>query len=87
MGKDRQGWMVGFIRNFCKTEDCEGKEYYKWVLAADYASGKNTVGGGGVGVYYYLTPDITLLTGPTFFNDAGLNGKWKWTVQVNINVF
>lgn len=86
MGKNRQGWMVGFIRNFCKEKDCEGKEFYKWVFAADYASGKNTIGGGGAGMYYYFTPDISLLTGPVFFNDAKINGKWKWTVQLDINL-
>lgn len=86
MGKNRQGWMIAFVRGFCKTKDCEGKEYHKWVLAADYASGKNTIGGGGAGMYYYFTPDISLLTGPVFFNDAKLNGQWKWTVQLDINV-
>lgn len=86
MGKNRQGWMIGFVRGFCKAKDCEGKEYHKWVLAADYASGKNTIGGGGAGLYYYFTPDISLLTGPVFFNDAKFNGQWKWTIQFDVNV-
>lgn len=86
MGKDRQGFMIAFDRGFLPTNDCEGKEYHKIVLAADYASGKNTIGGGGVGIYYYFTPDISLLTGPVWFNDAHLNGSWKWTVQLDINV-
>lgn len=86
MGKNRQGWMIGFVRGFCKEKDCEDKEYHKWVLAADYASGKNTIGGGGAGIYYYFTPDISLLTGPVFFNDAKINGQWKWTVQLDINI-
>jgi len=86
MGKNWQGWMIGFLRNFCKTKDCKDKEYYKWVLAADYASGKNTIGGGGAGLYYYFTPDISLLMGPVFFNDAKINGHWKWTIQLDINL-
>ena len=57
----------------------------KWVLAADYASGNNVIGGGGGGVYYYFTPNISLLTGPVWFNDKGLNGSVKATVQLDIN--
>jgi len=58
----------------------------KWVLAADYSSGKNAFGGGGVGVYYYFTKDISLLTGPVWFNDKGLNGSVKATMQLDINL-
>lgn len=57
----------------------------KWALAADYASGNNVIGGGGVGIYYYFTPDISLLTGPVWFNDSGLNGSVKATLQLDIN--
>lgn len=85
MGKHRQGFMVAYDRAFLPEKDCDGKEYHRLVLAADYASGKNTIGGGGVGLYYYFTPNISLLTGPVFFNDASLNGKWKWTIQLDIN--
>ncbi len=55
------------------------------VLAADYASGKNSIGGGGVGVYYYFTKDISVLTGPVWFNDKGINGSSKLTVQLDVN--
>lgn len=57
----------------------------KWVLAGDYASGENAIGGGGVGAYYYFTKDISLLFGPVWFNDEGLNGEMKWTTQFDIN--
>lgn len=57
----------------------------KWVLAADYASGKNIIGGGGVGIYYYFTPNISLLAGPVWFNDKGINGSAKMTIQLDIN--
>lgn len=57
----------------------------KWVLAADYASGKNVIGGGGFGVYYYFTDNISLLTGPVWFNDKGINGSSKMVLQLDIN--
>lgn len=84
MGKDQQGVMVGYQRLFC-PEKYQGKtEYHKWIFSADYASGKNIIGGGGFAVGYYFTPDISLLTGPVWFNSKKLNGNWKWSVQIDI---
>jgi len=83
--KKNKGFMIGFDRGFFPVKDKEGNEF-KVVLAADYASGKNAIGGGGVGLYYYFTKDISLLTGPVWFNDTAINGKWKWTIQLDINV-
>jgi hypothetical protein len=57
----------------------------KWVLAGDYASGMNAIGGGGVGVYYYFTPNISILCGPVWFNDTSINGDTKLSVQLDIN--
>ncbi len=57
----------------------------KIVLAGDYASGKNAIGGGGVGVYYYFTKDISLLAGPVWFNDSTVNGPTKMTLQLDVN--
>lgn len=85
MGKNRQGFMVSYTKSFCPAKYCGDKDYFKWVLAADYASGKNTIGGGGVGLYYYFTPDISILSGPVFFNSAKLNGRWKWSIQIDIS--
>jgi len=85
IGKNRQGFMVSYQRSFCPAKHCDDKEYFKWVLCADYASGKNTIGGGGVGIYYYFTPDISILTGPVWFNSAKINGNWKWSVQIDIS--
>jgi hypothetical protein len=79
------GFMVAYDRGFMPVKDAAGNEYSKIVLAADYASGKNAIGGGGVGVYYYFTKDISFLTGPVWFNDKGINGAWKWTTQVDFN--
>ena len=84
--KKNTGIMAAFDRGFMPVKDKDGNEYNKIVLAADYASGKNAIGGGGVGLYYYFTKDISLLTGPVWFNDEGLNGKWKWTIQLDVNL-
>ncbi len=84
--KDNKGWMVAFDHGFLPAKDKEGNEYNRIVLAADYASGNNVLGGGGVGIYYYFTKDISLLTGPVWFNEQDVSGKWKWTVQLDINV-
>lgn len=82
--KENDGFMVGYDLGFSPATDDKG-EYNKWVFAADYASGKNAIGGGGVGMYYYFTRNIDLLTGPVWFNDQSLNGNWKWTVQLDVN--
>lgn len=75
--RENTGWMIAMDHQMDKAG--------KWVLAADYASGKNYIGGGGVGVYYYFTKDISLLAGPMWFNDKIINGDMKWTTQMDIN--
>lgn len=89
--KDNTGFMVAFDHGFLPVmaKGKDGKEepaYNRFVLAADYASGNNVLGGGGVGLYYYFTKDISLLTGPVWFNEQDITGKWKWTIQLDINV-
>jgi len=83
--KENTGYMVAFDHGFMPVKDAAGNEYSKWVFAADYASGKNAIGGGGAGMYYYFTKDISLLTGPVWFNEKAINGAWKWTTQLDIN--
>jgi len=83
--KENTGFMVAYDRAFLPVKDKEGNEFSRVVFAADYASGKNAIGGGGAGLYYFFTKDISLLTGPVFFNEEAINGKWKWTVQLDIN--
>ena len=85
MGKNRQGFMVGFTRSVCTAKDEEGNEYTKWAFGADYASGKNTIGGGGCAVTYYFTPNVNLQTGPVWFNSKKINGSWNWSIQLNVN--
>lgn len=84
LGKVRQGFMVGATKNFCKDKDCNKKEYYKWEIAGDWASGNNFLGGGGIAIIHYFTPEISIETGPVWFNTEQFNGKWKWSVQVDI---
>ncbi len=84
--KENTGIMVAFDRGFMPVKDKNGNEYNKLVFAADYASGKNAIGGGGAGLYYYFTKNISLLTGPVWFNEEAINGKWKWTIQLDINL-
>ena len=83
---DNKGFMVGFDHGFWQVKDKAGDEYNRVVVAGDWASGKNAIGGGGVGVYYYFTKNIALLAGPVFFNDEAINGQWKWTTQLDINI-
>lgn len=82
---NNSGALVGYDYGFWKVKDKEGNEYNKWIFAADYASGKNFIGGGGFGIYHFFNKDISLLTGPVWFNDHVINGQWKWTVQLDIN--
>lgn len=84
------GWMAGYDKGFKQTKDKDGNEYSKWMFAADWASGKNAIGGGGFGMYHFFTKDISLLTGPVWLIDPGTaspnpNAKWVWTVQLDIN--
>lgn len=88
--KENTGYMIGWDMGVIRTKEPDGGEYHKWIFAADYASGKNAIGGGGVGVYHYFTKNISLLTGPVWFNEPSLAGpnpfaKWVWTTQLDIN--
>ena len=85
MGKNRQGFMASYQKFFCPAVDCKGVDYHRWTVCCDYASGKNTIGGGGVAIGYYFHPDVSILTGPIWFNSAEINGRWKWSVQLGIN--
>lgn len=81
---DNSGFMIGYDKGFRPVKDDKG-EFNRFVFAADYASGKNAIGGGGSGLYVYFTRDISLLMGPVWFNDKDLNGDMKWTIQLDIN--
>jgi len=83
--RKNMGFMAAYDRGFLPVKDKEGNEYNKLSLGADYASGKNLIGGYGVGVAYYFTKDVSVLTGPVIFNDQDINGRWKWSTQLDIN--
>ncbi len=83
---DNTGFMVAYDHGFMPIKDKEGNEFNRLVVAADYASGNNALGGGGCGMYYYFMKDISLLTGPVWYNEEAINGKWKWTIQLDINL-
>lgn len=85
IGRVRQGFMIGYTRSFCPKKYCDDREYNKWVLNTDFASGKNAIGGGGIGIAHFFTPDISILTGPVWFTDADFNGQWKWSIQLDID--
>lgn len=81
---DRGGFMIAYDKGFFPVKDEKG-EFNRFVLAADYATGKNAIGGGGVGLYVFFTRDVSLLAGPVWFNDTDLNGDVKATLQLDIN--
>lgn len=84
IGRDRSGFMVAYTNYFCAAENCDGEDYYRWYFAADYASGKNAIGGGGFGIGHYFTPNISMLIGPVWFNDTSLLGKWKLLIEIDV---
>lgn len=73
---DAAGWMVGYDRVIIPD---------KLSIAADYMSGKNALGGGGVGLCYYFAKNVSLLFGPVWFNEKAINGATKWTTQLDVN--
>lgn len=83
LGKNRGGIMVGFDRGFRQVKDKEGTSYYKWHFSADFASGKNVIGGGGFALSHYFSPYLYIETGPVWFNAPQINGQWKWALQIN----
>ena len=80
------GFVVAFDRGFAPVKDAAGATYNRLVLCGDYASGENAFGGGGAGPYWYFASNVSLLTGPVWFNEKAINGEWKWTTQLDVNV-
>ncbi len=83
--EENDGFMVAFDRGFLPVQDAAG-EFNRLVLAADYASGDNALGGVGLGLYYYFHRNVSVLTGPVWFNEEAINGEWKWTIQLDVNL-
>ncbi|HTN44000.1 MAG TPA: hypothetical protein VMN77_09435 [Nitrospiria bacterium] len=74
--KNNKGMMFAWDRYIVKD---------KVQLAADWATGQNAFGGGGVGVYYYFAPNASILVGPVWYNQPAFNGPMKWTTQLDVN--
>ena len=85
-GSEATGFMVAFDRRLMPVKGAGGSGWNRLVLCGDYASGKNALGGGGVGLYWYFASTVSLLTGPVWFNEAAINGQWKWTTQLDVSV-
>jgi len=84
-GITNEGITLAWDRSFIPTKSAGGVDYYRIILSADVATGKNAYGGGGGGIYYFFNENISLLAGPVFFADKDINGKWKLTTQLDIN--
>jgi hypothetical protein len=78
--------MLGYKKSLSVATTNESITYDKWLVLADYASGRNAIGGGGVALQYYFTPKINLKTGPVIFNDREHHSRWKWGVQVDFDL-
>lgn len=86
LGPDRSGIMAAIEYRMWHETFCDGKEYDRLILYTDFASGKNAISGGGIGLCYFFSPVISLLTGPVFYTDAAINGGWKWSTQLNFDI-
>jgi hypothetical protein len=85
-GITNKGITVAWDRSFFPSKSAGRADSNRLLLCVDLATGKNVYGGGGVGIAFYFNENISLLTGPVFFNDEELNGRWKWTTQLDINL-
>ena len=84
--RETSGFMVAWDRAIYPVTDAAGNSFHRFVLAADYASGDNAVGGAAAGFYSYFTKDVALGVAPVWFHDEGINGRWKLTVQLDVNL-
>ncbi len=62
--------------------DDKGNSYKKYILCTSYAPEDKLYQGGGA-LAYYLSPIISVKTGPSWCPDLGINKKWKWACQLN----
>jgi hypothetical protein len=58
-------------------------------FAADVQTGKNVLGAGGVGAYFFFNDYISLLVGPVWYTDRGLQpggAGHLWTTQLDVDI-
>ncbi len=74
------GFMVAYYRTLEPFTD-------RIAIAADWMSGKNAFGGGGVGLYFWFTKKIDLIMGWVWFNDTKINpySDGVFTIQLDID--
>ncbi|MBI5748137.1 MAG: hypothetical protein HZA00_03355 [Nitrospinae bacterium] len=73
---NNSGFMIGYDKWLVKD---------KFMFAADWATGKNAISGGGFGIYWFYTPSVSLLMGPVFPDKDTYGKDWVWTTQMDIN--
>lgn len=82
-GVQGDGLMAGWF-----SPDIKVPFINKMVFTADVMTGSNVLGAGGGGIYFYFTPQISLLTGPIWFFDRDLQpsrADFIWTMQLDID--
>jgi hypothetical protein len=82
----KTGAMVGW---FSPDINVGLKGLKKIDLAADIQTGKNILGGGGFGVYFYFNDYVSLLIGPVFYTDKALQpggASHLWTTQIDVDI-
>ena len=65
------------------------KGLQKITIIADVQTGKNVLGGGGVGATIYFTDRVSLIVGPVFYFDHNLQpggARHLWTTQLDIDI-
>ncbi len=81
-GKNQDlGYLVSFYRTLEPWTE-------RLAVTADYMSGKNVFGGGGAGLYFWLTKSIDVIMGWVWFNDEKLNQPFRdgvFTIQLDID--
>jgi hypothetical protein len=80
-----KGITVAWDKSFIPVKSAGGVDYTRLTVCADLATGNNAYGGGGPGVSWNFNENICILTGPVFYNDRAINGKWKWSTQLDVN--
>lgn len=86
LGKDKSLFTVGFNQGFFSVKDEKGQEYKKIVLRGDFISGSQVYRRKHLGVYYYLTPDISISTGPVWVKNQSILSKSLWGLQFTFNI-
>lgn len=81
-GEDQSlGWMLSYYRTLEPLTD-------RLAVTADWMSGENLFGAGGVGMYLWFTPRIDLILGWVWFNETDLNPypNGLFTIQLDLDV-